>query len=696
MRYGVPGLPSGWYDTITEPDGSSHSAFGLLGNTLTVEIAYEAVSASGRNTLCVLVLDANGYQLGAWNLALQVEITPGENAPESTQYYSLLSAQVAQVLASVTDAENAATLAESWAVGGTGTRTGEDTNNAKYWAGQAAASAGQSLGFRTFSAAVSPDPVSGDVDPTSPMLMANLTVTSAADRLDHVVVPGKTVQAGSGDPSPSNVRPLSGVGRKMVALPVTSSMSWTYVKTSGGADRFEAQVDYPWPVASTSDNAKTSQFCNELVINDIDNVPGGSCIYIRNGDAVPTTSPVLRMGVAGISSVAALKQHLDENNVILYYVPEDESQATDWYTYAAASGDTYSAVGLELDGPLFDGDSINNNAETPSGRQCAVYRVRKLFEFDGSPDETWNMDSVNGGVRFHTPLGNEILASDTTSGPTSECNYLPLAVRNGTYNIADVYTINAWSTGVSLFVRITGVNTVDALRTYLAQTPLQVLATLAAPTTTYSTAQPLANPAGTWTLSAENTPQGYMRALSDANHADVADAATTAETANTADQLAGQSPAWYMPPGLMAPYAGSAAPAGWLLCDGSTVSRTTYAALFAAIGTTFGDGDGNTTFALPDMRGNVPAGVNASNALASKAGADSKQITRANLPAEKLNLEDNGTWIVDSTQTGSESGKTLQMGTRSGAARLETNTLGSGTAFDVRQATLYLNYIIKY
>ena len=151
-----------------------------------------------------------------------------------------------------------------------------------------------------------------------------------------------------------------------------------------------------------------------------------------------------------------------------------------------------------------------------------------------------------------------------------------------------------------------------------------------------------------------------------------------------------------VPPGAVIPYAGSSAPDGWLLCDGRTVSRTTYAALFAVIGVTYGSGDGNTTFALPNLQGRVAAGTSSSHPLASKAGADSKQITRANLPAEKLNLEDNGTWIVDSVQTGSESGRMLQMGTRSGAARLETNTLGSGTAFDVRQATLYLNYIIKY
>jgi microcystin-dependent protein len=49
--------------------------------------------------------------------------------------------------------------------------------------------------------------------------------------------------------------------------------------------------------------------------------------------------------------------------------------------------------------------------------------------------------------------------------------------------------------------------------------------------------------------------------------------------------------------------------AGWLLCDGSAVSRTTYSALYAAIGTAYGTGDGSTSFNLPDLRGRVPVGV---------------------------------------------------------------------------------------
>ena len=49
-------------------------------------------------------------------------------------------------------------------------------------------------------------------------------------------------------------------------------------------------------------------------------------------------------------------------------------------------------------------------------------------------------------------------------------------------------------------------------------------------------------------------------------------------------------------------------PTGWLLCDGANVSRTTYADLFAVIGTTYGPGDGSTTFNVPDMSGRVPVG----------------------------------------------------------------------------------------
>ena len=64
-----------------------------------------------------------------------------------------------------------------------------------------------------------------------------------------------------------------------------------------------------------------------------------------------------------------------------------------------------------------------------------------------------------------------------------------------------------------------------------------------------------------------------------------------------------------VPPGAIFPYAGATAPPGFLLCDGSAVNRTTQAALFAAIGTAWGVGDGSTTFNLPDLRGQFLRGV---------------------------------------------------------------------------------------
>lgn len=58
-----------------------------------------------------------------------------------------------------------------------------------------------------------------------------------------------------------------------------------------------------------------------------------------------------------------------------------------------------------------------------------------------------------------------------------------------------------------------------------------------------------------------------------------------------------------IPSGMVMHFANSTAPAGWLECDGAAVSRTTYAALYSAVGTLYGSGDGSTTFNLPDLRG---------------------------------------------------------------------------------------------
>jgi microcystin-dependent protein len=91
-------------------------------------------------------------------------------------------------------------------------------------------------------------------------------------------------------------------------------------------------------------------------------------------------------------------------------------------------------------------------------------------------------------------------------------------------------------------------------------------------------------------------------------------------------------------PGMMFDYAGTSPPSGYLQCDGSPVSRTTYAALFSAIGTTWGSGDGSTTFNIPDFRRKIAVGSGGTgtgslgNAVGNTGGAESHTIANANLP----------------------------------------------------------------
>ncbi len=66
-----------------------------------------------------------------------------------------------------------------------------------------------------------------------------------------------------------------------------------------------------------------------------------------------------------------------------------------------------------------------------------------------------------------------------------------------------------------------------------------------------------------------------------------------------------------VPTGALMPFAGQTAPLGWALCDGAEVDRSAQAALFAVVGTSFGEGDGTTTFHLPDMRGRFVRGHDA-------------------------------------------------------------------------------------
>ena len=82
-----------------------------------------------------------------------------------------------------------------------------------------------------------------------------------------------------------------------------------------------------------------------------------------------------------------------------------------------------------------------------------------------------------------------------------------------------------------------------------------------------------------------------------------------------------------LPAGVIIPFAGTSVPTGYLLCNGALVSRTTYADLFAAVGTLYGAGDGSTTFALPDLRDRVLQGSSSTHAAGSYIAAGLPDIS---------------------------------------------------------------------
>lgn len=87
-----------------------------------------------------------------------------------------------------------------------------------------------------------------------------------------------------------------------------------------------------------------------------------------------------------------------------------------------------------------------------------------------------------------------------------------------------------------------------------------------------------------------------------------------------------------IPVGTIWAFAGAVAPTGWLLCTGAAVSRSGFAALFGVIGTTYGPGDGSTTFSLPDLAGRGPFGADATHPLGSTGGNESVVLGVGQMP----------------------------------------------------------------
>ncbi len=165
------------------------------------------------------------------------------------------------------------------------------------------------------------------------------------------------------------------------------------------------------------------------------------------------------------------------------------------------------------------------------------------------------------------------------------------------------------------------------------------------------------------------------------------------------------------PAGSMIAYGGTTPPSGWLLCNGAAVSRSTYAELFGTIGTSFGAGDGSTTFNVPDFRGRFLRGLDGT------AGVDPDKTTRTAMNAGGNTGNSMGSIQADDlkshrhrlvSQTGMNNTNVLHLGyaihgsqgANGTAFFTDTNNTGQlmentgGT--ESRPANASVNFIIKY
>tara|TARA_R100001509_G_C4863245_1_gene214157 strand:+ start:141 stop:686 length:546 start_codon:yes stop_codon:yes gene_type:complete len=164
--------------------------------------------------------------------------------------------------------------------------------------------------------------------------------------------------------------------------------------------------------------------------------------------------------------------------------------------------------------------------------------------------------------------------------------------------------------------------------------------------------------------------------------------------------------------GAIMPHGDSSAPIGFLNCDGTAVSRTTYASLFAVIGTTYGSGDGASTFNLPDLRDNVAVGKSSSKSIGSTGGSatqtttgsvDNHTLTTSQIPAhthtkasfqqeQGIRHRDGTSQIPQRGDVGTVTGTFTTDSTGGGGAH---NHGFTGASMSVLQPYLALNYIIK-
>ena len=411
---------------------------------------------------------------------------------------------IQQVVDNLTDIQNAAENAQAAAAS----------------AAAAQQAAQEALGFRKFYSAVVPD-ANGNLDPSRPMVVgpaASVEIESAGDRIQSVTALGFTQQAGTGDPSPTNVRAITNGGLRMVKVVFDGTENWVPAASTPGADPAFAIEKVPMPKSGTNEIiAAKTQFCTDCPIKNSDGY-SGECIWVYGtGSDSGIRARLFRAQSANELKKVLADRYAAGNPVIVWYVPSDESDATGLYAPIILQGGEYRATCLPLTAPLCEEDSVVSRAENADGDAESVEtHVQSVVVADGS---TTALTQGSGGYTLALPgATNGAVKCDTFSNLTASSGSVTIPASQFPSSVTSLETANQW-------LQSNNVTVVYPLATPAVYTHDPVA--LEAATGDQLTYTVTGQSGGTVSVS--------LKPFQDGGHAKTADSATTAQNATEFD-----------------------------------------------------------------------------------------------------------------------------------------------------------------
>ena len=342
------------------------------------------------------------------------------------------------------------------------TNAANSADEAEEEANRAATESAKALGFRSFHGGqVVPGATDGDLDPSRPMstpTAASVTIKARGDRIAGLTMAGKTTQAGSGDPSPDNIRMISGVGQYDQCIVLDGSENWLHNVSWENSLSFSSEniLGVNMGIAGGDFEATATAKSSYLEVST-----ANAIVNTVGAVGIGFSSTHVYVAISGITSAATLKSYLSDHPLTVWYRSVDYAKSTGpFYVVVELSDDPYRAVGFELNQPLFDGDSLKVGGK--SG-------YNKMVVLDGSEDEDWRW--MGSGGTAYAACYNSINIGDLSS----VIGYLVSDKFNTVTILSDNKIIGLGGWTKQIYLRDPNKFTSEAtLRNYLSQNPLTV------------------------------------------------------------------------------------------------------------------------------------------------------------------------------------------------------------------------------